>query len=153
MLEVREPQKTREARVIDGDDGSTVNWKPSPYPVGKIEPIWSQLFLRRVTDPLTVAIPDHFLASLAENLNRAVTIHSSNQQGDTDDYSTIWRSHLEHNSHYETLDETVSALVGAIKVLTSQEADYTRLILAALEPYTWPIFDRLRAFTFRSSPA
>ncbi len=59
----------------------------------------------------------------------------------------IWRPHLEHSSHYEALNETVSALIGAIQFLSSQPADHTELILRALEPYTWPIFDRVRAFT------
>lgn len=64
-----------------------------------------------------------------------------------DDYSTIWRNHLDHSSHYETLDDAVSALVGAIKTLSAQDTDYTRAILTSLKPFTWPIFDRLRAFT------
>lgn len=147
ILEVRAPKDTRKGLPIEAEDGSTIDWKPSPDPLAKLEPVWSQLFLRRVTEPLSLAIPDGFLAALAENLNRAVTIHSSNQQDKSDDYSTIWRPHLEHSSHYEALNETVSALIGAIKFLGGQPTDHTPLILRALEPFTWPIFDRARAFT------
>jgi hypothetical protein len=147
ILEVRAPKETRKGLPIEAEDGSTIDWKPAPDPLAKLEPVWSQLLLKRVTEPLLLAIPDGFLASLAQNLNRAVTIHSSNRQDKSDDYSTIWRSHLEHSSHYEPLHETVSALIGAIKFLNSRPADHTQEILHALEPYTWPIFDRVRAFT------
>lgn len=147
ILEVRAPKDTRKGIPIEAEDGNTIDWKPAPDPEAKLEPVWSQLLLRTVTEPLSLAIPDGFLAALAENLNRAVTIHSSNQQDKSDDYSTIWRSHLEHSSHYEALNETVSALIGAIKFLCSQPADHAQQILRALEPYTWPIFDRVRAFT------
>ncbi|MGD0156651.1 MAG: hypothetical protein ABSB50_11160 [Terracidiphilus sp.] len=147
ILEVRAPKDTREGMPIEAEDGSTIDWRPAPDPEAKLEPVWSQLFLRKVNEPLLLAIPDGFLASLAENLNRAVTIHSSNQQDKSDDYSTIWRPHLEHSSHYEALNETVTALTGAIKFLSSQPGDHTEQILHALEPYTWPIFDRVRAFT------
>jgi hypothetical protein len=146
ILEVRAPKDTRKGTPIEAENGSTIDWKPAPDPEAKLEPVWSQLFLRTVTEPLSLAIPDGFLAALAENLNRAVTIHSSNQQDKSDDYSTIWRPHLEHSSHYEALNETVSALIGAIKFLCSQPADHTPQMLRALEPYTWPIFDRVRAF-------
>jgi hypothetical protein len=154
MLEVRPPDKTDEGHLIEGDDGSAYQWKPAPDPEGKMESVWAQLFLRRVTEPLSLAIPERFLASLAKNLNSAVTIHSSNYQDQSDDYSTIWRKHLDHSSHYETLDDAVSALVGAIKTLSAQDTDYTLAILTALKPFTWPIFDRLRAFTLlhASSP-
>jgi hypothetical protein len=147
VLEVRAPADKRAGVPIEAEDGSTIDWKPAPDPLAKLEPVWSQLFLRRVTEPLSLTIPDGFLAALAENLNRAVTIHSSNQQDKSDDYSTIWRPHLEHSSHYEPLHETVSALIGAIKVLNEQPADHSQQILRALEPYTWLIFDRLRAYT------
>jgi hypothetical protein len=147
MLEVRAPEQTHEGTPIRLEDGTTHLWKPSLDPEGKMEPVWSQAFLRRVMEPLLLAIPDRFVAFLAKNLNRAVSIHSSNQQDDSDDYSTIWRSHLEYSSHYKTLDETVSALVEAIKVLSNRGEDYAPVIMSALQPYTWPIFDRLRAFT------
>ena len=147
ILEVRAPKDTRKGTTIEAEDGSTIDWKPAPDPEAKLEPVWSQLFLRTVTEPLSLAIPDGFLAALAENLNRAVTIHSSNQQDKSDDYSAIWRPHLEHSSHYEALNETVSALIGAIKFLCTQPADHTQHILRALDAYTWPIFDRVRAFT------
>jgi hypothetical protein len=147
ILEVRAPKDTQKSTAIKAEDGSTIDWKPAPDPEAKLEPVWAQLFLRTVTEPLSLAIPDGFLASLAENLNRAVTIHSSNQQDKSDDYSAIWRPQLEHSSHYEALNETVSALIGAIKFLCSQPADHTQQILRVLEPYTWPIFDRVRAFT------
>lgn len=154
MLEVRAPEKTPKGSVIEGSDGSSFAWKPAPDPEGKMESVWAQLFLRRVIEPLSLAIPERFLAYLAKNLNSAVTIHSSNYQDQSDDYSTIWRNHLEHSSHYETLDDTVSAMVGAIKTLSAQNTDYTQTILTALEPFSWPIFDRLRAFTLlhASSP-
>jgi hypothetical protein len=147
ILEVRAPKDTRKGTTIEAEDGSTIDWKPAPDPEAKLEPVWSQLFLRTVTEPLSLTIPDGFLAALAENLNRAVTIHSSNQQDKSDDYSTIWRPHLEHSSHYEALNETVSALIGAIKFLCTQPADHTQQILRALDANTWPIFDRVRAFT------
>ena len=147
ILEVRAPKDKQKGTLIEADDGSTIDWKPAPDPEAKLEPVWSQIFLRTVTEPLSLAIADGFLTALAENLNRAVTIHGSNQQDKSDDYSTIWRPHLEHSSHYEALNETVSALIGAIKFLYSQPADHTQQILRALEPYTWPIFDRVRAFT------
>ncbi len=147
MLEVRAPKDTHKGTPIEIEDGSTHILKPSPDPEGKMEPVWSQVFLRRVLEPLSLAIPDRFLASLTENLNRAVSIYTSNQLDDSDDYSTIWRPDIEHGSHYETLDEAVSALAGAITVLSDQEADFTPMIMAAFKPYTWPIFDRLRAFT------
>ena len=155
MLEVRPPDKVGKGKLIESDNGSAYQWKPAPDPEGKMESVWTQLFLRRVTEPLSLALPERFLAFLAENLDSAVTIHSSNYQNQTDDYSTIWRNHLEHSSHYETLDDTVSALVGAIKILSAQDTDYTQTILAALKRYTWPIFDRLRAFTLlhASSPS
>jgi hypothetical protein len=146
MMEVRAPEQTHEGKPFKLEDGSTYLWKPILDPESKIDPAWSPVFLRRVIGPLSLSIPDRFLAFLANNLNSAVSIHTSNQQDVSDDHSTIWRSHLEYSSHYKTLDETVSALVQAIKVLISQETDYTSLILHALEPYTFPIFDRLRAF-------
>jgi len=133
ILEVRAPKGTRKGTPSEAEDGGTIDW--------------TQLFLRTVTEPLSLSIPDGFLDALAENLNRAVTIHSSNQQDKSDDYSTIWRPHLEHSSHYEALNESVSALIGTIKFLCSQPVDHTQQILRALQPYTWPIFDRMRAFT------
>lgn len=148
VLEVRDPSKRRGAQAITGDDGETQLWKPSPVPRGKIEPVWAQLFLRRITEPLLLTIPDRFLEALASNLDRAVTIHCSNHRDDTEDYSTIWRPDLAHSSHYEMLDECVSALTGAIKFLGSQDVDNSERIMAALAPYRWPIFDRLRAFAY-----
>ena len=88
ILEVRAPAE-RKGTVIERDHGSSYEWKPSSDPEAKMEPVWSQLFLRRVIGPLATAVPGELLASLARNLNRAVTIHSSNQQGRSNDYSDI----------------------------------------------------------------
>ena len=148
ILEVREPSRERDAHATTGDEADTEVWKPSPVPMGKIEPVWVQVFLKRITEPLLRGIPDYFLKALAANLDRAVTIHCRNHRDDTDDYSTIWRPHLAYSSHYETLDECVSAVSGSIKWLGTQEPDNTERIMAALAPYRWPIFDRLRAFAY-----
>jgi hypothetical protein len=104
-----------------------------------------------VTEPLLATVPNEFLKAVAANLNRAVTIHCSNQQDDREDYSTIWRPHLAYSSHYETLDECVSAVTNAIKQLGKQDADNSAMIITALAPFQWPIFDRLRAFVYLES--
>ena len=146
MLEVRAPAE-REGTIIEGDDGSTSIWKPIPDPVGKMEPVWSQLFLRRVIEPLAASLPAQLLASLAHNLDRAVSIHAKNQQDHANDHSDIWRPYLEHSSHQDVLGETVSALVEAIKAVLPHQEDGVDLVFSALERYTWPVFDRIRAFT------
>ena len=84
---------------------------------------------------------------LADNLNAAVTIHCSNHAGQTDDYSTIWRSTIDHGSHYGTLDETVSAMTDAIKALMRHDSKLQPMIIDILARYKWPIFARLSAFT------
>lgn len=146
MLEVRAPAE-REGKLIEGEDGTSFVWKPSPDPLGKMEPVWSQLFLRRVIEPLANAVPADLLASLAQNLNRAVSIHASNQQDHSNDHSEIWRPHLEHSSHPDALNETVSALVAAIKIIVDHRHDGIGLVFDAIKEYTWPIFNRIRAFT------
>lgn len=108
MLEVRAPAE-REGTLIEGEDGATFRWKPSPDPLGKMEPVWSQLFSRRAIEALAISLPAELLASLARNLDRAVSIHAKNQQDHSNDYSDIWRPHLEHSSHQDVLAETVSA--------------------------------------------
>jgi hypothetical protein len=148
ILEVHEPIGEREAHVATRDDADAEVWKPSPVPVGKIEPVWVQVFLRRIEEPLLRSVPDYFLTALARNLARAVTIHCRNHRDDKNDYSTIWRPHLTYSSHYEALDECVSALSNAIKWLGTQEPDNAERIMNALSPYRWPIFDRLRAFAY-----
>lgn len=146
ILEVRAPAE-REGKLIEGEDGTGYVWKPSPDPLGKMEPVRSQLFLRRVIEPLANAVPADLLASLARILDHAVSIHASNQQDRLNDYSDIWRPYLEHSSHHDTLSETVSALIAAIKVVVDRGQDGIGLVFDAIQEYTWPIFDRIRAFT------
>lgn len=148
VLEVREPRRERRVPVAAADTEDAELWMPSPIPQAKIDPVWAQGFLRRICEPLLLAAPEPFMKELAANLDRAVTIHCSKQRDKSDDYSTIWRQHLAHSSHYETLDECVSALTEAIRFLGSQDTDRSELIMSALAPYRWPIFDRLRAFTY-----
>jgi hypothetical protein len=144
MLEVRAPRREHEAASTEDQ----VIWKSSPNPQGRIEPVWLQRFVAHITEPLLNAVPDRFLDVLARNVDRAVSIHCSNHRDDKDDYSTIWRPHLDSSSHYEVLDECISALTRAIKYLGAQDADNSERIMKSLAPYRWPIFDRLRAFTY-----
>jgi hypothetical protein len=120
--------------------------------VGKMEPVWSQLFLGRVIEPLAASLPAQLLASLARNLDRAVSIHAKNQQDHANDYSDIWRPHLEHSSHQDALGETVGALIEAIKAFLSQQEGGVDMVFGALEQYNWPVFDRIRAFTLLHAP-
>jgi hypothetical protein len=150
ILEVRAPAE-REGTVIEGDDGSTVVWKSTPDPLGKMEPVWSSLFLRRAVEPLARAVPAELLASFARNLNLAVSIRSKNPDDHSNDYSDIWRSQIEHTSHPDTLNETVSALIAAIKVIVGAREDGIRLVFDALKQYDWPIFNRIRAFALLES--
>lgn len=147
VLQVGEPLKREGVRVASDNAEAEVLERWPLTPTAKLDPFWVQVFVSRITEPLLNSIPDGFLSMLAANLNRAVAIRS-NQRDDTDDYSTIWRPDLAHGSHYEILDECVSALTGAIKLLAKQETDNTQRIMAALAPYRWPIFERLRAFTY-----
>jgi hypothetical protein len=147
ILEIRAPRKTVKNTPADLEDESSVAWKLPPEPEAKLDPVWSRRFFSAVSQPLALAIPHAFLTSLAENLNRAVAVHTSNYQDQSDDHSTIWRPHIEHSSHYVVLDETVSALGDAIKLIGHQPGDRAGLILSALNPFTRPIFDRMRAFT------
>jgi hypothetical protein len=150
MLEVRAPVE-REGTAVEGDDGSTIVWKSTPDPLGKMEPVWSGLFLRKVVEPLARALPAELLASFARNLNHAVSIHSKNPDDHSNDYSDIWRPNIEHASHPDTLSETVSALIAAIKFIVGARENGVRLVFDALEQYDWPIFNRIRAFTLLES--
>jgi hypothetical protein len=148
VLEMRELDPQQDDNAAAGNDEGSEVWKPSPVPIGKIEPIWLQMFLQRITEPLSLAIPDDFLKALAANLDRAVTIRYGERRDNTSDYSTIWRTQLAHSAHYEALDICVSGVTEAIKFLGGQEVDYSERIMAVLAFYGWPIFDRLRAFTY-----
>lgn len=148
ILAVCEPQEPVESLVSQKQDIQSPPWRPSPVPRGKIDPVWMELFLRKVTEPLLEAAPNEFLRMLAANVDRAVTIHCSNHPEDPNDYSTIWRQHLSHSSHYGVLDEYLTGLTRAISFLGKQETDYSDQIVSALAPYRWPIFDRLRAFVY-----
>jgi hypothetical protein len=104
-----------------------------------------------VIPPLAHAAGPQLIADLAENLNAAVTIHCSSHVDDADDYSTIWRQSIEHGTYYGILDETVSAMTDAIKVLLEQEPRSQAMIVETLSRYKWPIFARLGAFTLKTA--
>lgn len=146
ILVVRSPAE-REGTVIEGDDGSSFVWRSHPDPLAKMEPVWSQLFLRRVIEPLAAALPAELLSSLAQNLDDAVSIHAKYQQDRSNDHSDIWRPHIEHSSRGDVMGEVVSALIEAIKAVLSHREDGAELVFASLEKHEWPIFDRIRAFT------
>jgi hypothetical protein len=149
ILQVRAPESRKSGKPIELEDGTTYTYRPSPEPEGKMEPVWSQVFRSKVIPALAPAAGPRLIADLAENLNAAVTIHCSNHVDDTDDYSTIWRQFIDHGSHYGTLDETVSAMADAIKVLLEREPGSQAMIVETLAQYKWTIFARLSAFTLK----
>ena len=149
ILQVRAPEPRKPGKAIELEDGTTYTYRPSPEPEGKMEPFWSQVFRSKVIPALALAAGPQLIADLAENLNAAVAIHCSNHVDDADDYSTIWRQFIDHGSHYGTLDETVSAMTDAIKVLLEHEPGSQAMIVESLAQYKWPIFARLSAFTLK----
>jgi hypothetical protein len=149
ILQVRAPEPRKPGKPVELEDGTTYTYRPSPEPEGKMEPVWSQVFRSKVIPALAPAAGPQLIADLAENMNAAVTIHCSNHVDDTDDYSTIWRQFIDHGSHYGTLDETVSAMTDAIKVLLEREPGSQAMIVESLAQYKWPIFARLSAFTLK----
>jgi hypothetical protein len=149
ILRVRAPEPRKPNKPIELEDGTTYTYPRSPEPEGKMEPFWSQVFRSEVIPHLALAVGPQLVADLAENLNAAVAINSSNHVDDTDDYSTIWRRSIDHGSHYATLDETVSAMTDAIKVLLEYEPGSQTMIVESLARYKWPIFARLSAFTLK----
>lgn len=149
ILQVRAPEAPKPGKPIELEDGTTYTYRPSPEPEGKMEPFWSQVFRSKVIPSLALAAGHQLIADLAENLNAAVAIHSSNHVDDAEDYSTIWRQFIDHGSHYGTLDETVSAMTDAIKVLLEHEPGSQAMIVERLAHYKWPIFARLSAFTLK----
>jgi hypothetical protein len=149
ILQVRAPEPRNPGKPIELEDGTTYTYRPSPEPESKMEPFWSQVFRGNVIPLLALAAGSQLIADLAENLNAAVAIHCSNHVDDADDYSTIWRERIDHGSHYGTLDETVSAMTEAIKVLLEHEPRSQAMIVKSLAQYKWPIFARLSAFTLK----
>ena len=111
---------TRQAIQLHGGIGYT-----DEYDVG--------LFLRKAVEPLARALPAELLASFARNLNHAVSIHSKNPDDHSNDYSDVWRPNIEHASHPDTLSETVSALIAAIKFIVGARENGVRLVFDALE--------------------
>jgi hypothetical protein len=149
ILQVRAPEQRKPGKPIELEDGTTYTYRPSPEPECKMELFWSQVFRGNVIRPLALAAGPQLIKNLAENLNAAVAIHCSTHVDAADDYSTIWREHLDHGSHYGTLDETVSAIVEAIKVLLEHDPGSQAMIVEGLQHYKWPIFARLCAFTLK----
>jgi hypothetical protein len=152
IFQVRSPELRNTGKPIELEDGTTYTYRPSPEPEGRMEPVWSQRYRSKVIPPLALAAGPAFLADLAENLNTAVTIHCSNHIDDPDDYSTIWRQFIDHNSHYGTLDEAVSAMTDAIKVLVEQIPGSEDKVVEILSRHKWPIFARLSAFALKTAP-
>jgi len=64
-----------------------------PEPAGRMEPVWSEVFRHKVIPTLALAAAPSLLKDLSSNLNEAVSIHNSNHEDKSDDYSTIWSSH------------------------------------------------------------
>lgn len=149
ILQVRAPGPRTPGKPVELEDGSTYTYRPSPEPEARMEPFWSQVFRSNVIPPLAVAAGPQLVADLAENLNAAVTIHCSNHVDAANDHSTIWRQFIDHGTHYGTLDETVSAMTDAIKVLLEHEPTSQAMIVESLAQYKWPIFARLSAFTLK----
>lgn len=149
LFQVWAPKLKDGGKPIELENGTTYTYRPSPEPAGRMEPVWSEVFRHKVIPTLALAASPSLLKDLASNLNEAVSIHNSNHEDKSDDYSTIWRQFIEHGSHYGTLDEAVSAMTDAIKVLISEAPGTEGLILAELGRYNWPIFDRLSAFTLK----
>jgi hypothetical protein len=54
--------------------------------------------------------------------------------------------------YHGTLDETVSAMTDAIKVLVEQIPGSEGLVVETLSRYKWPIFARLSAFALKTAP-
>jgi hypothetical protein len=149
ILRVRAPEPRKPGKPIELDVSTTYTYRPSPEPEGKIEPFSSEVFRSKVIPRLALAAGDRLIADLAENLNAAVAIHCRNHVDDADDYSTIWRQFIDDGSHYRTLDETVSAMTDAIKVLLEHEPGSQAMIVESLAQYKWAIFARLSAFTLK----
>jgi len=149
IFQVRAPVPRKPGKSIELEDGTTYTYRPSPEPEGKMEPFWSQVFRSKVIPPLAAAAGRQLVADLAENINAAVAIHCTYHVDAADDYSTIWRQFIDHGSHYGTLDETVSAMTDAIKVLLEHEPRSQAMIVECLAQYKWPIFARLSAFTLK----
>jgi hypothetical protein len=152
ILQVRASEPRKPGKPIELDDGTTYTYRPSPEPEGKMQPVWSQMLRSEVISSLALSGGPQLIEDLAENLNTAVTIHCSNHADNADDYSTIWRQSIDHGSHYGTLDETVSAMTDAIKVLLAHVKGSERMIVEKLARYRWPIFARLSAFALRTAP-
>ena len=151
IFQVRSPEPRATGKPIELEDGTTYMYRPSPEPEGRMEPVRSQQFRSRVIPPLSLAAGPALLADLAENLNTAVTIHCCNRVDDSEDHSTIWRQFIDHGSHYGTLDETVSAITDAIKVLVGQIPESEGMVVETLSRYKWPIFERLSAFALKTA--
>jgi hypothetical protein len=152
MLQVWAPEPKGGGTPIELEDGTTYTYRPSPEPEGRMEPVLSELFRHRVIPTLAAVVAPQLLKDLAHNLNEAVTVHNSNHADDSDDYSTIWRQFIDNGSHHGTLDESVSAMADAIKILVEQAPGSETLILDVLRRYKWPIFDRLSAYTLKIAP-
>jgi len=152
ILQVRALEPRTSGKPIELEDGTSFTYRPSPEPEGKMDPIWSQGFRSNVIPALALAAGPQLIADLAENLNAAVTIHCGAHIDDSDDYSTIWRSYIDQDSHHGTLDETVSAMTDAIKVLLEHDPGSEGMIVKSLARYKWPIFARLSAFTLKIAP-
>ena len=149
LLKVRAPEPRTPGKQIELEDGSTYTFRHPPDPEGLIEPAWAQMFLSKVLSPLATAAGPRLLEDLAQNLDAAVSIHSTHHEDKTEDYSTVWRPYLDHRTHQGTLDEVVSALTDSVSVIVDQVPGSEPEILRIFAQYKWKIFARLSAFTLK----
>ena len=152
LLQVRSPEPKTPGKPIELEDGSTYTYRASPDPEGRMDPVWAQMFQSKVLPPLVTATGVKILEELTENLDAAVSIHSTYHEDKTEDYSTIWRPYIDHRTHQGTLDETVSAVTDSIKLLVEQVAGSETAVVDVLSRYKWGIFARLSAYTLKVAP-
>lgn len=135
------PERTEEpAPLIDGRP-----LRGSGTPVGRIDSWNIQRLLQRVSKPLAETTPEKFLELLSAKLDAAVGIHV-NERGNGDDFSLIWRPHVDSGRFGDLIDTLISGVRdAAVQVTQGSEHGY-ETVLRVFGKYGWPIFRRLEYY-------
>jgi hypothetical protein len=115
--------------------------------VAKFDDWHYQQSLRTITKPLVVADPERGLQFLCDVLESSLKAHVRPGPSETEgeDYSWIWRPHIEIEGHGDVKDSLVSAVRDAAVLIATSNIQTIPTLLDRLIGRRWRVFRRIAA--------
>lgn len=140
LLSLSPQVPTQEA---DGEQEESLRMPPEP--IGKFDQWHYQAVLRNSVPEIAHAAPEETFKLISDLLEAALKIHGARQQISDEDYSWIWRPHIESENHPDLKEALVSSVCHTA-VAMSDSPESTARVVDLLLSRRWRAFRRIAAF-------